>query len=307
MRRPGFLLQTLLKLVSGQHELWRDKPVGPDTRLQHAHGQEAERCPTPGSDHTVSSTRMRFATSARSPRSATSARCRACRTRHKRARQVGVRDDQRSAGAERTIGRAQNPRLPIQDSTARSTCQCRGAGRRLERARHAAQPAGLSRRRSVFVRRHFTGPADPRSARVSRSSRPSTGPRGPRDRRHYAANKRQAADAPEGLLPGLHAAGAGSRPRVSLVGAGRQPVQRETLTPLMPRIITRIDADLPGPARPDARGAVGTIDCSGCRFRRRWSGRSPRWRFMLAIVGVLQRARLRRAHSTAPSWRTPWR
>ena len=127
----------------------------------------------------------------------------------------------------------------------------------------------------AFVRRHFQG-RNPIGARLSLIA-PFNGPTQIREIVGVARQTSGEPDAPEELLQvyvPLAQFPTGDVYMVVQPSAGAA----ETLTPLVRRVVARIDPDVAGAARPDARNAV---DCSrppAIASGRRWSGRSRRWR-----------------------------
>ena len=152
-----------------RHRLSRDERVGPDARLQRAHGQELT-VSNGGSGHTVlrcgGSRRQRAARGAPRRLGVEPA------VRHERAGPVGVRDRRRSAGRG-----ARSAERGVHDRRSRILQHARSADReraRLQRARHAAQRARVSRQRGVRAPA-FPGPQPDRRASLADRAA-STGP-----------------------------------------------------------------------------------------------------------------------------------
>ena len=259
-----------------RHRLSRDERVGPDARLQRAHGEELS-VSDGGSRHRVlrrgGSRRQRVARGAPRRLGVQPA------VRHERAGPVGVRDHRRSAGRG-----ARSTDRGVHDRRSRILQDARSADReraRLQRPRHAAQRARVSRQRGVRAPA-FPGPQPDRRAALAHA--PLNGPTQIREIVGVARQTIGEPDAPEELLQvyvPLAQFPTGDVYMVVQPSAGAA----ETLTPLVRRVVARIDPDLP--VRRDRTLETLSIESTaGYRFRAKMVGTFAALALVLAMVGV---------------------
>ena len=254
-----------------RHRLSRDERLGPDARLQRAHGRA----------HGIQ--RRKRSHSSTTRWAATSAARGAPRRlgvepamRHERARAVGVRDRRRSAGR-----RARSTRGGLHDGRSRILQHARSADReraRLQRARHAASlPVCLVN--EAFVRRHFKD-RDPIGARLSLAP-----PNGPAQIREIVGVARQTSgepDAPEELLQ-VYVPLAQFPTETSTWWCSRRPARRSADAARAARRRAHRSRRA-GAARPDARNAVDCVD-RGLSLEQ-MVGTFAALALVLAMVGV---------------------
>jgi putative ABC transport system permease protein len=259
-----------------RHRLSRDERVGPDARLQRAHGEELT-VSNGGRGHTVlrcgGPRRQRVARSAPRRLGVEPA------VRHERAGPVGLRDRRRSAGRG-----ARSAERGVHDRRSRILRHARPADReraRLQRPRHTAQPACVSRQRSV---RAPAFPGTQPNRRALSLIAPFNGPLQIREIVGVARQTSGEPDAPEELLQvyvPLAQFPTGDVYMVVQPSAGAA----ETLTPLVRRVVARIDPD--SPVRRDRTlETLSVASTAGYRFRAEMVGTFAALALLLAMVGV---------------------
>ncbi len=276
-----------------RHRLSLDRRVGPDARLQRVHRQEL-----PLSDRRRGAAVLRCG-GARRQRAARGPPRRLGvqpAVRHERARAVAVRDRRRSADRG-----PQSADSGVHDGRSRILPDPRSADRqraRLHRARHASQRARMPRQRGVRAPALQGAQPDWRAPLAEAAIRAAV--TGARDCRRGAANQRRARCA-RGAAPGLRAAGAVSDRRRLHGGAavGRRGRGADAARATRRRACRSRRA---GPARPDARSAVDSVDCR--LSLQSEDGRDLRAAGARAGDGRrFRRARLHRAAAPARDWR----
>ena len=259
-----------------RHRLSRDERVGPDARLQRAHGDELT-VSDGGSGDTV--LRCGGARRQRAARGAPRRLGVEPAVRHERAGPVGVRDRRRSAGRG-----ARSTDRGVHDGRSRILQHARPADRqraRLQRARHAAQPACVSRQRGV---RAPALPGPQPDWRASLADAPFDRPSQVREIVGVARQTSGEPDAPEELLQvyvPLAQFPTGDVYMVVQPSAGAA----EALTPLVRRVVARIDPDLPV-RRDRTLETLSVESTAGYRFRAKMVGTFAALALVLAMVGV---------------------